>query len=47
MHESRATTQNFSPAIIELAAAMRAGWQRHDDSPMLTGCLGNLVGKAD
>jgi hypothetical protein len=25
-----ATTQNFSPAIIELDAAMRAGRLRHD-----------------
>jgi len=30
MHEFRATTQSFSPAIIELDAAMRAGRLRHD-----------------
>jgi hypothetical protein len=30
MHESRATTRNFSPAIIELDAAMRFGRLRHD-----------------
>ena len=47
MHEFRATTQNFSPAIIELDAAMRSGRLRHDDNPVLEWCLGNVVGKAD
>jgi phage terminase large subunit-like protein len=47
MHEFRATTQNFSPAIIELDAAMRAGRLRHDGNPVLQWCLGNVVGKAD
>jgi len=47
MHEFRATTQNFSPAIIELDAAMRAGRLRHDGSPVLTWCISNVVGKAD
>jgi phage terminase large subunit-like protein len=46
MHEFRATTQNFSPAIIELDAAMRAGRLRHDGNPVLTWCIGNVVGKA-
>ena len=46
MHEFRATTQNFSPAIIELDAAMRSGRLRHDDNPVLEWCLGNVVGKA-
>ena len=47
MHEFRATTQNFSPAIIEFDAAMRAGRLRHDGHPVLEWCLGNVVGKAD
>ena len=45
--EFRATTQNFSPAIIELDAAMRAGRLRHDGSPVLEWCMGNVVGKPD
>jgi phage terminase large subunit-like protein len=47
MLEFRTTTQNFSPAILELDAAMRAGRLRHDDNPVLEWCLGNVVGKAD
>jgi phage terminase large subunit-like protein len=47
MHEFRATTQNFSPAIIELDAAMRSRRLRHDGNPVLTWCIGNVVGKAD
>jgi phage terminase large subunit-like protein len=47
MHEFRATTQNFSPAMIELNGAMRAGRLRHDGNPVLEWCLGNVVGKAD
>ena len=47
MFEFRATTQNFSPAIIELDAAMRAGRSAHDGNPVLEWCLGNVVGKAD
>jgi phage terminase large subunit-like protein len=47
MFEFRATTQNFSPAIIELDAAMRAGRLRHDGNPILEWCLGNVVGRAD
>jgi phage terminase large subunit-like protein len=39
--------QNFSPAIIELGAAMQAGRLRHDGNPVLTWCIGNVVGKAD
>ncbi|MBV8574327.1 MAG: hypothetical protein JOZ58_04715 [Acetobacteraceae bacterium] len=27
MHEFRATTQNFSPAIIEIDAAIAASWE--------------------
>jgi phage terminase large subunit-like protein len=47
MHEFRATTRNFSPAIIELDAAMRSGRLRHDGNPVLEWCLGNVVGQAD
>ena len=47
MFEFRATTQNFSPAIIEIDAAMRAGRLRHDGNPVLEWRLGNVVGKAD
>jgi phage terminase large subunit-like protein len=47
MHEFRATTQNFSPANIELDAAMRSGRLRHDGNPVLEWRLGNVVGKAD
>jgi phage terminase large subunit-like protein len=47
MFEFRATTQNFSPAIIEMDAAMRAGRLRHDGNPVLEWCVGNVVGKAD
>ncbi|MFC7478578.1 terminase TerL endonuclease subunit [Dankookia sp. GCM10030260] len=43
----RATTQNFSPAILELDAAMRAGRLRHDGNPVLEWCVGNVVGKPD
>ena len=46
-YEFRAITQNFSPAIIELDAAMRSGRLRHDGNPVLEWCLGNVVGKAD
>jgi phage terminase large subunit-like protein len=47
IHEFPAMTQIFSPAIIELDAAMRAGRLRHDGNPVLTWCIGNVVGKAD
>ena len=45
--EFRATTQNFSPAILELDAAMRAGRLRHDGDPVLAWCIGNVVGQED
>jgi phage terminase large subunit-like protein len=45
--EFRATTQNFSPAILELDAAMRSGRLRHDGDPVLEWCVGNVVGKPD
>jgi phage terminase large subunit-like protein len=47
MLEFRATTQNFSPAILELDAAMRAARLRHDGNPVLEWCVGNVVGKVD
>jgi phage terminase large subunit-like protein len=47
MLEFRATTQNFSPAILELDAAMRSGRLRHDGDPVLEWCLGNVVGRPD
>jgi phage terminase large subunit-like protein len=47
MLEFRATTQNFSPAILELDAAMRAGRLRHDGDPVLEWCMGNVVGRPD
>jgi phage terminase large subunit-like protein len=45
--EFRATTQNFSPAILELDAAMRSGRLRHDGDPVLEWCVGNVVGRPD
>ena len=47
MFEFRATTQNFSPAILELDAAMRSGRLRHDGDPVLEWCVGNVVGRPD
>ena len=47
MLEFRATTQNFSPAIPELDAAMRSGRLRHDGDPVLEWCVGNVVGRPD
>ncbi|MBL6459393.1 terminase large subunit [Belnapia sp. T6] len=47
MLEFRATTQNFSPAILELDAAMRSGRLQHDGNPVLEWCMGNVVGKPD
>lgn len=47
MVEFRSTTQNFSPAILELDAAMRAGRIAHDGNPVLDWCIGNVVGKPD
>jgi phage terminase large subunit-like protein len=47
MREFRTTTQNFSPAAIEIDAAMGAGRLRHDGNPVLEWCLGNVVGRYD
>lgn len=47
MFEFRATTQNFSPAIVEIDAAMRGGRLRHDGNPVLEWCMSNVVGKPD
>jgi phage terminase large subunit-like protein len=45
MLEFRATTRNYSPAILELDTAMRAGRLRHEDDPVLAWCIGNVVGQ--
>ncbi len=45
--ESRATTQNSSPANLELDAAMRSGRLRHGGDPVLEWCVGNVVGRPD
>ena len=45
--EAQRCRGNFSPAIIELDAAMRSGRLRHDDYPVLEWCLGKVVGKAN
>jgi phage terminase large subunit-like protein len=47
MFDFRTTTQNLSPAIVELDAAMRAGRLRHDGNPVLGWCVGNVVGQED
>ncbi|MBD0273787.1 MAG: hypothetical protein ICV73_17895 [Acetobacteraceae bacterium] len=47
MSEFRATTQNFSPAILELDAGLRAGRLRHDGDPVLEWCVGNVVNRPD
>ena len=47
MLEFRATTQNSSPAILELDAALRSGRLRHDGDPVLEWCVGNVVCKPD
>jgi phage terminase large subunit-like protein len=47
MLESRATTQNSSPANLELDAAMRSGRLAHDGNPVLAWCIGNVVGRED
>ena len=45
MEDFRTTTQNLSPAIVELDAAMRAGRLAHDGNPVLAWCIGNVVGQ--
>lgn len=47
MVDFRTITANLSPAIQELDAAMRAGRLRHDGNPVLTWCIGNVVGTED
>ncbi len=47
MVDFRTTTQNLSPAILELDAAMRAGRLAHDGNPVLGRCVGNVVGQED
>jgi phage terminase large subunit-like protein len=46
MHEFRATTQNFSPAILKLDAGTRSGRPRRDGNPVLEWCVSNVVGNA-
>ena len=45
--EFRATTRNFSPAILELDAALRSGRLQHDGNPVLEWCVGDVVGRPD
>ena len=47
MVDFRTTTQNLSPAINELDAAMRSGRIRHDGDAVLEWCVGNVVGRPD
>src|SRR5215211_6254659 len=47
MVDFRTTTQNLSPAINELDAAMRSGRLAHDGNPVLSWCIGNVVGHED
>jgi len=47
MFDFRTTTQNLSPAINELDAAMRSGRLAHDGNPVLAWCVGNVVGRED
>jgi phage terminase large subunit-like protein len=47
MFDFRTTTQNLSPAINELDAAMRSGRLAHDGNPVLAWCVGNVVGHED
>jgi phage terminase large subunit-like protein len=47
MLEFRATTRNYSPAILELDAALRSGRLRYDGDPVLEWCVGSVVGKPD
>src|SRR3712207_2526364 len=47
MFDFRTTTQNLSPAINELDAAMRSGRLVHDGNPVLAWCVGNVVGHED
>ncbi len=47
MVDFRTTTQNLSPAIVELDAAMRSGRLVHDGNPVLAWCIGNVVGQED
>jgi phage terminase large subunit-like protein len=47
MFDFRTITANLSPAIQELDAAMRSGRLRHDGNPVLSWCIGNVVGQED
>jgi phage terminase large subunit-like protein len=47
MFDFRTITANLSPAIQELDAAMRSGRLQHDGNPVLSWCIGNVVGQED
>ena len=47
MVDFRTTTQNLSPAINELDAAMRSGRLAHNGNPVLAWCVGNVGGQED
>lgn len=47
MFDFRTVTQNLSPAIVELDAAMRSGRIAHDGNPVLGWCVGNVVEQED
>jgi phage terminase large subunit-like protein len=47
MQEFKSTVQNFSEPIKELDAAVHAGRIEHDGNPVLSWCMGNVIGQAD
>ena len=47
MFDFRTATQNLSPAANELDASMRSGRLAHDGNPVLSRCIGNVVGQED
>ena len=47
LREFRALTQNVSEPTKELEAAMRGERLQHDGNPVLTWCIGNVVGRYD
>ena len=47
MFDFSTNTQNLSPAINKLDAAMRSGRLAHDGNPLLGWCVGNVIGQED
>ncbi len=47
MFDLRTTAQNLSPAANNLDTAMRSGRLAHDGNPVLSRCIGNVVGQED